>query len=246
MDATGFQKFRHDCVHELMRLNETCARTFKISTWERYDYDLDQGILTFSQEGTPRVVASIVVVGTTSQSAGDWLWSWANGYMPECVSEPVKKVRDFGVAEGISQLKEAYLPDEEYLGWAMTAIAARVLNAKGAYRCPRKEGGFMYMLYTDMAFADHPKRPRGKAKIDCDSHGSGYAAYICKHLLADPEQKWFANARSDDDPWPDAWCGACELSFQEQGEWTEATEKKANIQVLCHCCYEKLRARSAC
>jgi hypothetical protein len=243
MDAAEFDKFRHDCVHDLMQLNESCGRTFNISSWERYDYDLDRGTLTFSHAGTPRVIASIIVTGTTSQSAGDWLWSWANGHMPEKVSETVKKVRDFSIAEGISELTEPCLRDDEHLGWAMTAIAARVLDAKGAYRCPRKEGGYMYMLYTEVAFADKPKRVPDKDKIECDSHGNGYATYVCEHLLAEPAQKWFSNAPTEEDPWPDSWCAACEILFQEQGEWNRRNEKMTNIKVLCHCCYEKLRAQ---
>ena len=126
----------------------------------------------------------------------------------------------------------------------MTAIAARILEAKGAYRCPRDAGGYTYLLYTDLAFADQAKRLQDKAKIDCDWHGRGYATYICEHLLAQPAQKWFSNAPHEEDPWPDAWCGSCETLLREQGEWNNVNEKKANIKVLCHCCYGKLRAKA--
>ena len=244
MDSVEFSKFRHDSVHALMRLNDTCDRTFKVLTWPRWDYDLDAGTLTFSQDGIASVVASILVVGTSSVVAGTWLWSWANDCFPENVVAPVRRVKEFGVAEGLSELTESSPPDDEYLGWAMTAIAARILEAKGAYRCPRDEGGYTYLLYTDLAFADQAKRLQDKAKIDCDRHGRGYATYICEHLLAQPAQKWFSNAPHEEDPWPDAWCGSCESLFQEQGEWNKVNEKRANIKVLCHCCYGKLRTKA--
>src|SRR5215467_336644 len=109
--AEEFSQFRHESVHGLSRLNDSCAKLFKISSWQRYDYDLDRGTLTFSQDGVPRVVASILVAGTISESGGTWLWSWANGYLPEPVSEPLKRVREFGASEGISELSEAYAPD---------------------------------------------------------------------------------------------------------------------------------------
>jgi hypothetical protein len=49
MKAEEFKEFRHNAVHELMRLNESCEHEFQISTWPRWDYDLDAGTLTFSQ-----------------------------------------------------------------------------------------------------------------------------------------------------------------------------------------------------
>jgi hypothetical protein len=164
---------------------------------------------------------------------------------PENVVAPVRKVKEFGVAEKLSELTEASSRDDEYLGWAMTAIAARILEAKGAYRCPRDEGGYTYLLYVDLAFADQAKRVQDKAKIDCSRHGRGYATYISEHLLAQPAQDWFSNTPAEEDPWPDAWCASCEILFQEQGEWSRANEKKANIKLLCHCCYEKLRAKGS-
>jgi hypothetical protein len=129
--------------------------------WPRYDYDLDRGTLTFSQDGVAKVVASILVVGTTSQSAGTWLWSWASGNLPESVSEPVKNVRNFGVAEKIKELAEPYVPDDEYLGWALTAVAAKIMDAMGAYRCPGKDG-YIYVIFTDIAFADLPTHNKRK------------------------------------------------------------------------------------
>jgi hypothetical protein len=155
MTAEEFSRFRRDAVHALTCLNDFCGQRFRISSWQRYDYDLDRGTLTFSQDGIPRVIASILVAGTTSTSAGTWLWSWANGYIPESVSEPMKKVRDFGIAENISELAEGYVPDDESVGWDLTAVAAQIMEAKGAYRCPGKNG-FTYLIITDIAFAELP------------------------------------------------------------------------------------------
>lgn len=161
MTAEEFSQFKHASVHELTRLNDSCARIFKISSWQSYDYDLDRGTLTFSQDGIPKVIASILVAGTTSQSGGTWLWSWGNGYLPENVSEPLKKVRDFGISERISELAEPYVPDDENIGWELTAVASRIMGARGAYRCPGNNG-FVYLILTDLAFAD--LAPAGKVR----------------------------------------------------------------------------------
>ncbi|HLW84902.1 MAG TPA: hypothetical protein VKR60_06760 [Candidatus Sulfotelmatobacter sp.] len=243
MDAVEFNKFRHECVHALMQLNESCKNTFKITSWERYDYDLDRGTLVFSHDGIPRVLASVLVTGTTSKSAGTWLWSWANGSMPEQVSDPVKQVRDFGVSERISELTQAYLPDDEYVGWAMTAVAARIMDAKGAYRCPTNDG-FIYMIYNDISFADVPRKVRGSPQVTCGTHGAARATYICKHLRSNPNQAWFSQQPDKKNPWPDAWCEVCERLFLKQGEWNELNEKETSIEMVCHHCYENLRLQA--
>ena len=76
MTPDEYSQFKHDAVHELTKLNEQCTQVFRLGEWERYDYDLERQTLTFSQGGTPRVVASIQVVGTTSETARNWLWGW--------------------------------------------------------------------------------------------------------------------------------------------------------------------------
>lgn len=57
MDPEQFSVYRHEAVHELMRLNELCEQEFRISSWARWDYDFDRGTLTFSQDGVPKVRA---------------------------------------------------------------------------------------------------------------------------------------------------------------------------------------------
>ncbi len=151
MTAEQFSQFKDEALKDLTLMNESCRATFRLTSWQRYDYDLESGTLIFSEDAVPRVIASILVAGSTSKSPGTWLWSWANGFIPDNVSEPVKKVRDFGIAENLLELQEPYLPDDEEVGWAMTAVAVRIMGAKGAYRSPG-ENGFLYLILNDIAF----------------------------------------------------------------------------------------------
>jgi hypothetical protein len=133
MTREEFNQFRHEAVHALTALNQSCDKQFQIPSWPHWDYELERGTLTFSGDGVPKVVASIQVVGTTSKTSGTWLWAWANENLPAKVTHAVKTVRAFGEAENLRELTETSLDDDEYLGWEMTAIAARILKAKGAY-----------------------------------------------------------------------------------------------------------------
>jgi hypothetical protein len=243
MTSEEFSKFRHEAIHALMRLNESCDREFQLSAWPRWDYDFERGTLTFSKDNIPRVVAHIQVVGTTSQSSGTWLWSWANSSLPAEVTDVVLRVHAFGEKENLSELIDPSATDDEYLGWAMTAITARILDSKGAYRCPG-EDGFIYLVYMDISLAEKPSSQPDENQIKCSTHGGGYSTYVCEHLISNPAQQWFSDNASEVKRWPDSWCAACDRVFHEQGEWNEQNESKIKIKLLCHHCYESLRSKS--
>jgi hypothetical protein len=243
--SEAFDAFRNQAVHELKGLNEHCERTFRIGNWEHWDYDLDAGTLIFSEKGVPQVAADIQVVGTTSTASQTWLWGWANDCLPTSVTTRILEVREFGQTQQVSQLTEPQLSDDEYLGWEMTAVAARIINAKGAYRCPSTRG-FLYLVYTAVRFAAsesvNASTPAlSDRRIDCGIHGEAQKAFVCEHLVSNPEQQWFSDRPAPSNPWPDAWCAQCDEIYQEQGEWNDTNEERTKIKLLCHLCYESLR-----
>lgn len=245
MTDKEYAAFKHDCVHELKRLNADCAAQFSIGVWERWDYDLENAALTFSQNDIPKIIADIQLVGTTSGSQQDWEWGWANPNMPLKSVLMTQQVKAFGEHNGIAELTKEFLPDDEYLGWGLTAITANILGAKGGYRCPGKNG-FLYFVYIDLWFADGVTRPsmqdERRGEIKCNQHGRAYETFVCEHLAAQPNQKWYSNEPTRDEPWPDAWCADCNLILEaNNGEWQDHEPK---IKLLCHRCYESFRAGS--
>ena len=241
MTPEEFERFRHDAIHLLKDLNEECARRYKISTWPRWDYQLDAGTLVFSEGEIPKVIASIQVVGTTSKASKTWRWAWANTSLPSHVKEKAREVQQFGKIEGLNRLTEPQLPDDEHLGWEMTSIMARIIGAKGAYRCP-DDNGFIYFVYTDLNFADSKTvesiKPLSDKEIKCNVHGVGQQAFICGHLLTNPRQKWVSDVPTENNPWPDAWCAKCDEIYRKLGEWTDENSAQLQIKLLCHRCYE--------
>jgi hypothetical protein len=126
----------------------------------------------------------------------------------------------------------------------MTAVAAKLLGAKGAYRCPGKNG-FLYLVYSSIGFADDASAHAPSSKeVECPDHGRGFNTYACEHLVSNPFQAWHSSEPDEENKWPDAWCDAREVFFQEQGEWNEKNESKMKIKLLCHHCYERLRSQA--
>jgi hypothetical protein len=246
MSPEEFEEFRAQAYESLVQVNELCKQEFKIGSWQRWDYELEVGTLTFSSDGIPRVVAAIQAVGSTSNSSGTWMWGWANQSLPAKVTDQLYRVKRFGERENLTQLTEAKLVGDEQVGWEMAAIAARILEGKGAYRCPSKNG-FLFLVFTDICFIDtdkssESKRATARAEISCARHAAGFETFVCQHLLENPSQEWFSDTPDESNPWPDAWCTICNEAFNEQGEWNEQNEGRMKIKLLCHRCYEAARA----
>ncbi len=148
-----FEKFRHTAQHELTDLNNRCKQEFSIGHWEGCEYDSKKGTIVFSEGGAPKVIAMVQVVGTTSARSKSWLWGWANESVPRDRTVLLEKVRAFGKTEGLDILTEASWPDDEYHGWEMTAITAKLVCAKGGYRMRRADGGYSYYVFTDIRLA---------------------------------------------------------------------------------------------
>lgn len=77
--------------------------------------------------------------------------------------------------------------------------------------------------------------------IDCEEHGFNEEAFVCEHLLREPNQLWCSREPTDENPCPDAWCLKCDEHFQTEGEWNERNEGKVQIKLVCQACYTRLR-----
>ena len=151
-EPAWYADWRHESVHLLQQRNERLEEQFHLGRWPRYDYDLATRQLTFSENGNPKVVADIQVVGSTSENAGNWLWAWANAHWPVDTTEDSKRARAFGQEHQIDDLTSEYVSDDDLnaLGWELTAATVRICGAAGAYRPPRDEGGGLFFLIRDL------------------------------------------------------------------------------------------------
>jgi hypothetical protein len=156
MTEDQFAALTQEAQEELTSLNTKCGEAFKLGTYGNWDYDSEAGTITFSTQGTPKVVAQVQVVGTTSAKSKTWLWAWANDSVPRPLVASALTVRDFGQREGVSALVEPELPDDEFIGWEMTAITAKLVGGIGGYRTPRAVGGYTFYLFTGINWAQSP------------------------------------------------------------------------------------------
>jgi hypothetical protein len=108
--------------------------------------------LVFSDGGQRKVVADIQFVGSVSPDTETWLWAWNNDSVDPELCRALLTVRAYGEAHGFPHLVSSKWPAQEVDGWEMTAIAAFLLQAKGAYRS-RGESGYTFMIMTAIGWA---------------------------------------------------------------------------------------------
>jgi hypothetical protein len=98
------------------------------------------------------VVADIQFVGSVSTKTETWLWAWNNRSIDPELCKALLTVREYGEAHGFRHLATPKWAAQEVDGWEMTAIAALLLRAKGAYRS-RDENGYTFMIMTAVRWA---------------------------------------------------------------------------------------------
>lgn len=144
-----FNEFLHPLVHELMDKNERIRECYGVHA--RYDWDDESATIIFTDPEKPTLRINATVVGTTE---GDtWEWTWANKNFEPRTKLDIETVRTFGETNGFEQLTTAFLPADEHTGWEMTAVAAHILNAPGAYRFPTDDG-YCYLVYRKIEEVD--------------------------------------------------------------------------------------------
>ncbi len=81
--------------------------------------------------------------------------------------------------------------------------------------------------------------------VDCDVHGKGVAAVVCRHLCTEKAVPLGFVENSDTPGDRQAWCDQCEAFFLEQGDLTEEFQAFNDMALVCEACYEIIRNKHA-
>ena len=82
--------------------------------------------------------------------------------------------------------------------------------------------------------------------MECPIHGKGKPAFICQHLQHGSGLGFFTPgvAPTEDDPWEQGWCKACEEMALKTGDWNDESEAFAAFRWVCVGCFEQARKRN--
>ncbi len=125
---------------------------FKMDEYERFDIRPQSAELVFSNSGIPKVIATIQFAGSLSTKSDTWLWSWANDSMPAQAKQDILRVKEWGEQHGAFPLTNRHFEADDKLCFSLTAICARLLDARGVYRAPGPDV-YAYLVITDVRWA---------------------------------------------------------------------------------------------
>lgn len=115
------------------------AEEYDINSYEHWYYDHGIGAFHFKSDDGRNLYFKYVDVGSFSTKLNTWMWSWDNKSTPKHVAKGLEKVKSYGEENNFKDLSQGLLENgDEYTGWALTAVAAKLLNAIGAYRIPQE------------------------------------------------------------------------------------------------------------
>ena len=118
-----------------------------------WGFAMDSGLLSFS--GKHHFAAQ--VLGTESEGAQTWLWSWANteSGIPAPLLKAALKLKEIGTQRGLVSFAVPELPLSMADGYIYATIASGLFAQHGYYR-GTYDGGGIYLLITDPRFPAVP------------------------------------------------------------------------------------------
>lgn len=105
-----------------------------LGTETQWNLDMDSGQLRFSFADGQVLVAPVQVAGTYNTQDGTFLWGWDHPSVPEPLRRAAKRVHKYGVEHDIERFTTRTVACTEDAAWDLTAAAAMLDGAAGAYR----------------------------------------------------------------------------------------------------------------
>jgi hypothetical protein len=245
--SASFEVFKNECVEQLSVRQKEFMNFYNINSYEHWYYDHGIGAFHFKSDDGRNLYLKYVDVGSFSTEKNTWMWSWKNKSTPKHVSKGLEKVRSLGEKNNFNALSDGLLENgDEYTGWELTAITAKILNAIGAYRVPQ-EHLFVYFVFTKVLSQQEYDELK-RSQIECETHGTGRVAFVCQHLLEGSRLGFHETVDSNPlmEPEDDyqAWCGECENAWLQEREWTKDFKALVNLKVVCDQCYFESKRRN--
>lgn len=250
MSATGkiFEDYSNDTLQEMIPLQDEFMKLYDISGYENWFYDHGVGAFQFKSDDGRSLYFRYVDVGSFSTKKNTWNWSWDNLTTPALVSKRLTKVKTFGTENNFEQLTTGLFEGDEYTGWALTAISAKLLSAIGMYRVP-SEHLFIYFIFTNELTQDEFDALKDKT-VECQTHQADRVAFVCNHLVKNDNLGFNEAFESDpefeleEDDEYQAWCDECEKARLATDGWNDESMALANIKVVCESCYFEIKERN--
>ena len=131
-EATDWAAWSREAVETMVARNAEWPQQFGLQGQPAYRWDLERALLVF--EGPlHEVVATVCLVGTTSEREGSFLWSWANEAIPPVHGQALEVVHEFGRDHHLALLTTPRIQGGRPEATECLCIAGRLQRAVGTF-----------------------------------------------------------------------------------------------------------------
>lgn len=130
--STDWAAWSREAVETMMAQNAQWPRQFGVQGNPAFQWDLDSATLVL-EAPLHKVVATVCLVGTSSEKEGSFVWSWANEAIPKLHGQALEVVHDFGRENQLALLTTACIPGGRPEALECLCIAARLQRAIGTF-----------------------------------------------------------------------------------------------------------------
>jgi hypothetical protein len=247
MSIDCFEEFRKECFDIVTQVQEEFMRVYNILSYEHWFYDHKKGAFHFQSKDGRNLYFKYIDIGSFSTETNTWMWSWHNNSVPKHVTKGLEKVREFGIKNNFEKLCEGLIDADEYTGWDLTNIAARLVNAIGVYRVPQ-DHLFSYFVFTD-ELTPEQYESLNYNYVTCETHGETRLAFICEHLNKNNytgfHEAFDSNPLIEPDDDYQAWCDECEKIRLQHDGWNDYAMSFVKLKIVCDQCYFEIKRRNS-
>ncbi len=245
MKPLDYNTFAEECLEDLKVLQDKFQAEYDLEWYENWFYNQTTGLLTFNT-GEVELNFKYFDVGSFSEKSNTWKWSWDNESTLENVKSQTNVVKEFGLKLNFPKLTTEYFPSDEFEAWQFAGIAARLTNGIGVYRPVNDRMLQIFLVITE--FVDNETAQKIKDKyVECSEHECRRIAFVCQHLNHSNKVGFheafetYENMNLTEDEDLQAWCDACEIVREGEGEWNEKSMAFAEIKLVCELCYFEMK-----
>jgi len=134
---------------ELLLKQQANTEAWGLGNFDRWDADLDLGVIRFSNGDGFVVTADVQVIGTYNSDDESWLWGWDHPSVSPPLARAAQLAHEFGRKHRLSQYTTRRLRCSQDDAWQFTAVALHLSEGAGSYRGP-SGSTFAFMTFGEV------------------------------------------------------------------------------------------------
>ena len=131
-------------------LQEAHMQSWGMGEADRYDIDLESGLISWVFEDDKIVIAPATLIGTFNPKDNSFLWGWDHPMCPPADNSAANAVKTFAEEHNIEILQDRKISCALDETWNHAAIAVLLGDLQGCYRAKSGNGSFVILGFGEI------------------------------------------------------------------------------------------------